>query len=192
MCSIAQIHCATWTRNRKVERGHVGRNEAQLKVVFANGNHRCRVRVVQEAADVRQSSSQFILNRRNTHPTSCDRDLTFSWCTSDSFHIINIIAGKQWFPSLSLKNFNLHINFFDNRDWTISIVRYGKSLHLYLTPRKTVVIKPTDVDSLSDPELCPELDVRPRHNFHVNITLTSFPSSKTHILLSSLQNCGPS
>ena len=45
-------------------------------------------------------------------------------------------------------------------------------------------MKPTDVDSLSDP-LCPERDVRPRHNFHVNITLTSFPSSKTHILLSS-------
>ena len=47
-------------------------------------------------------------------------------------------------------------------------------------------MKPTDVDSSSDP-LCPEPDVRPRHNFHVNITLTSFPSLKTHILLSSLK-----
>ena len=88
MGSIAQIYCATWTRNRKVERGYVRRNEEQLMVVFANGTLRCRVR------DVDQSSPRFILNRR-TRPTSCDRRLTFSWSTPDPFHTINIIAGKQ-------------------------------------------------------------------------------------------------
>ena len=79
-----------------------------------------------------------------------------------------------------------------NRDSIILIVRNGKSSHLRTdTPLKTLVMKPTGVDSLSDP-LCPEPDVRPRHNFHVNITLTSFPSSNTDILLSFLQNRGPS
>ena len=64
-------------------------------------------------------------------------------------------------------------------------MRYGKLSHIHDIPRKTLVMKPTDVDSLSD-SLCSEPDVRPRH-FHVNFTLTSFLSSKTHILLSSLK-----
>ena len=48
------------------------------------------------------------------------------------------------------------------------------------------VMRPTDVERLSEP-LCPEPDVRPPHFFHVSFTLTSFPPSKTHILLPSLQ-----
>ena len=99
LCS-ASLLCYLDTRS-KSWRGYVGLNEAQLKAVFANGTLRCRVRVVQEAVDVDQSSPRFILNRR-TRPTACDHRLTFSWSTSDPFHAINIIAGKQWFPSSSL------------------------------------------------------------------------------------------
>ena len=52
----------------------------QLKVVFANGTLRCRVRVIQKAVDMDQSSSQFLLNRQ-TRPNSSDHHLTLSWCT---------------------------------------------------------------------------------------------------------------
>ena len=44
---------------------------------------------------------------------------------------------------------------------------------------KIEVTKPTDVETL--------LDVRPPHLSHDNFPLTSFPPSKTHILLPSLQ-----
>ena len=43
------------------------------------------------------------------------------------------------------------------------------------------VIKSTDAEMLLEP------DVRPPHIFHLDSTLTSFPPSKTHILLPSLQ-----
>ena len=46
---------------------------------------------------------------------------------------------------------------------------------------KIEVMKPTDVERLLEP------DVRPPHLFHLNFTLTSFPPSKTRILLPSLQ-----
>ena len=46
---------------------------------------------------------------------------------------------------------------------------------------KIVVVKPTNVEMLLEP------DVRPPHLFRLNFTLTSFPLSKTHILLPSLQ-----
>ena len=100
LCS-ASLLCYLDTQSKSWQ-GYVGLNEVQLKAVFTNGTLRCRVRVVQEAVDVDQSSPRFILKRR-TRPTACDRRLTFSWSTSDPFHTINIIDGKQWFPSLSLK-----------------------------------------------------------------------------------------
>ena len=46
---------------------------------------------------------------------------------------------------------------------------------------KIEVMKPTDVERLLEPDVCPP------HLLHVNFTLTSFPPSKTHILLPSLQ-----
>ena len=46
---------------------------------------------------------------------------------------------------------------------------------------KIEVVKPTNVEMLLEP------DVRPPHLFRLNFTLTSFPLSKTHILLPSLQ-----
>ena len=99
MCSIAQTHCATWTRNRKVERGYVRRNEAQLKAVFANGTLRCRVR------DVDQSSPRFILNWR-TRPTSCDRRLTFSWSTP--IGKLKRFSQSIVFPYEMSKSYNRH------------------------------------------------------------------------------------
>ena len=60
------------------------------------------------------------------------------------------------------------------------MTRLGKKVSVSLDV-KIEVMKPTDVERLLEPDVCLP------HHLHVNFTLTSFPHSKTHILLPSLQ-----